>query len=63
MSIVAVGAGPALAQGQPGPPPGQDLKRRLIDATGGRGRLADHAETGKVRFFGTEPTRAVARPG
>ena len=60
-ALSAVAAAPGPASAQVGPPDRQALRTRLLDATGGRGRLADHLATGKLRFFGTTPDRPVAR--
>jgi bacillolysin len=42
------------------PPAAAALEQRLVDGTAGRGRLARHAATGKVRFFGTDQEHPLA---
>ncbi len=56
VTMLAVATGPVAAQGAPA-----DLRAKLDDAAGGPARLADHAGTGLLRFFGTTKDHAVAR--
>ena len=49
----------ASAQTVPSEKPG--LRNKLIDASGGRGRVAEHPRTGRLRFFGTDQDRPVPR--
>jgi len=63
---LAAGVGPVSAPAsaaQAGPPDRQALTSQLLQAAGGRGRLAEHLGTGRTRFFGTEPGRPVTAVG
>lgn len=58
---------PLSPQGGPAPVraddlDGTDLAGRLEDVTDGHVRISYHAQTGKVRFMGSEPSYAVPQP-
>ena len=60
----ALQAGVPTAVAQTGAPAQAQLEQRLLDGTGGRGRIEHNRASGRVRLFGTEATHVLPKaPG
>jgi len=60
--ILGLSAAAALSNPPPQEPPPPALIEQLQQQTEGKVRISYHAQTGKVRFIGTDPAHPIPRP-